>query len=44
MDASGPVTTFEQAEVLDKQACFSDQITTGSLPGYIKLKPSGWSG
>ena len=44
MDASGPVTTFEQAEVLDKQACFSDQITTGSLPGlYIKLKPSGWS-
>lgn len=44
MDASGPVTTFQQAEVLDKQSCFSNQITTGSLPGlYIKLKPSGWS-
>ena len=44
MDASGPVNSIQTAEVLDKQAVISDQITTGSLPGlYIKLKPSGWS-
>ena len=44
MDAQGATGVTALAEVLDKKAMYTQQITTVSQPGlYIKLKPSNWT-
>lgn len=43
-DATGPVTPFVTAEVLDKESIYSKQINGTNPAGiYMRLKASGWS-